>query len=85
MVQQAALLKMPALLLQGARDAFVSPTGAQAVNAALGAHGNPDHTLNVYPDLGHSLGPATSTADDHMRPMSPRPLADLAHWLTTHR
>ncbi len=83
--QQASVLKMPVLLLQGTNDASAPPAGVRTLDAALGAAGNTDHTLKLYAGLGHSLGPARDTADDLMRPISRQPLDDLAQWLSAHR
>jgi pimeloyl-ACP methyl ester carboxylesterase len=80
--EQASRLHLPVLILQGAQDANVPVAGARTLAAAL--QGNPDHTLKIYPDLGHSLGPATSPIDDNFRPIAQAPLADLAAWLGAH-
>lgn len=39
----------------------------------------------MYRGLGHSLGRATDRADDDLRPITTRPMADFAHWLDHHR
>jgi len=82
---QAPRLKLPVLILQGANDANVPPAGAREINAALNAGGASDHTLNIYPGLGHSLGPADSVIDDNFRPIALAPLVDLADWLGRHQ
>jgi len=82
---QAPRLKLPVLILQGANDANVPPAGARELNAALGASGVGGHTLNIYPGLGHSLGPAASVIDDNFRPIALAPLVDLADWLGRHQ
>lgn len=80
---QAPRLRLPMLILQGANDANVPPRGARHLDAALTA--NPDHTLLLYPGLGHTLGQAASPIDDNFRPIAPAPLADLTAWLARHR
>ena len=80
---QAPRLRLPTLILQGANDANVPPRGARYLDAALTA--NPDHTLLLYPGLGHTLGLAASPIDDNFRPIAPTPLADLTAWLARHR
>lgn len=80
---QALRLRLPVLILQGANDANVPPRGARQLDAALTA--NPDHTLLLYPGLGHTLGLAASPIDDNFRPIAPAPLAGLTAWLTRHR
>jgi pimeloyl-ACP methyl ester carboxylesterase len=77
--EQAPRLRLPVLILQGDRDANVAPAGARRLDAAL--TNSPPHTLRSYPNLGHSLGPATSVIDDNFRPMATQPLTDLTTWL----
>jgi dienelactone hydrolase len=80
----AAQLKEPVLILQGANDGAVPPAGAQRFDAALAANGNHDHTLKLYPGLGHSLGPASGPSDDNFRPIVEQPMQDLVAWLQLH-
>jgi hypothetical protein len=80
LLQLAPRLTMPLLILQGENDANINPDGARALNAALGSS---DHTLKVYPGLGHSLGAAKDVTDDDFRPMAQQPLEDLAAWCET--
>jgi fermentation-respiration switch protein FrsA (DUF1100 family) len=82
--EQASNLKLPVLILQGGNDANTPLKGAQVLDHALAAAGNPDHQLNVYPGLGHSLGPAANPIDDNFRPIAQRPLADILAWLAAH-
>ncbi len=82
---QAPRLKLPVLILQGANDANVPLAGARELNAALAVSGVSDHTLHIYPGLGHSLGPAATVIDDNFRPIALAPLADLADWLGRHQ
>jgi uncharacterized protein len=82
LLELAPDLKLPVLILQGENDANVAAQGARALDAAL--TGTPDHTLKVYPGLGHSLGRAPSVIEDDFRPIAPEPLADLAAWLQAH-
>ena len=49
------------------------------------AQGNPDHTLKIFPGLGHSLGPATRLLDDNFRPIAPLPRQALVEWLQAYR
>lgn len=79
--EQAAALRHPLLILQGENDANVPVFGAQWLDTLLVA--NPDHTLLLYPGLGHSLGQAASAVADNFAPMQPQPIADLVDWLTT--
>ena len=79
--QQAPNLKMPVLILQGANDANVPPSGARALSAKLERVGNPDHMLELYPGLGHSLGKTSSVIADNFQPLAQRPLEDLVTWL----
>ncbi len=80
--EQAPALKLPLLILQGANDANVPPTGAQLLDTAVA--GNPDHTLKVYAGLGHSLGPASSAGDDGFRPIAAVPMDDTLAWIMSH-
>lgn len=81
LLEAAATLKLPVLVLQGANDANVPLRGAVALEAALKAAGNTDVTLKVYAGLGHTLGLASSLIDDNFRPIAAAPLTDLAAWL----
>ena len=82
--QQAPKLTMPVLILQGANDANVPPSGAEVLAAALKKAGNDDVILHLYPGLGHSLGEASSVIADDFQPITQRPLEDLAEWLEGH-
>ena len=82
--QQAASLKVPLLILQGAHDASVPARGVEVLEAELDKTGHPDYTLEVYPSLGHSLGKASSVITDNFQPIAQQPLADLVGRLRTH-
>jgi len=84
LVAAAPRLKLPVVILQGRNDANVPFQGAVELRAALIAGGNRDATLNLYPGLGHTLGPARDAIDDNFRPIAARPLADLLSWLARH-
>jgi dienelactone hydrolase len=71
----------PILIIHGEEDANVSPELSERVEAALAEAGHPDHTLILYPGLGHSLGPAETVFDDNFAPISSEPLADVLAWL----
>jgi hypothetical protein len=57
----------------------VPPFGAQLLDVLL--VGNPQHMLLRYPELGHSLGEASSIVADNFGPLAVQPLDDLAAWL----
>jgi pimeloyl-ACP methyl ester carboxylesterase len=78
--EQAPLLVQPVLILQGEHDANVPDFGAQLLDTLL--VGNPDHTLLLYPGLGHSLGEAESAVTDNFGPMQLESIQDLVDWLT---
>ena len=80
-IDTIANLPIPILIIHGENDANVSPELSQQVEAALDEAGHPDHTLILYPGLGHSLGPAETVFDDNFAPISPEPLADVLAWL----
>jgi fermentation-respiration switch protein FrsA (DUF1100 family) len=69
------------LILHGENDANVPPEAAERIDAALAEAGHPDHTLLIYPELGHSLGPAPTVFADDFAPIATEPLADLLAWL----
>ena len=83
-MKQAPNLKLPVLILQGANDANVPPSGAEAFNAKLERVGNAEHTLELYPGLGHTLGKTPNVIKDNFQPMAERPLEDLVGWLEAH-
>jgi len=80
----AAQLKLPMLILQGGNDANIDPRDAQELDTALTKAGNTDHTLKIYPGLGHSLGKAASVTQDDFVPMEDGPMNDMVTWLKTH-
>jgi pimeloyl-ACP methyl ester carboxylesterase len=82
--EQAGRLRLPLLVLQGANDGNVPPASAHILDEALRRHRNPDHTLRMYPGLGHSLGPTTDSSEDDLRPIDGLPMADLVTWLDQH-
>lgn len=75
----ASKLSMPILILQGANDGNTPKEEAEALNRALIA--NHDHTLKVYPGLGHSLGVTPSIIEDGFKPITRAPMQFLARWL----
>ncbi len=77
LIQLAPKLETPTLILQGENDANISAEGARDLDKAL----KNIHTLKLYPNLGHSLGEASSLIDDRFRPMNPQPIQDMADWL----
>ncbi|MFJ9367553.1 serine aminopeptidase domain-containing protein [Nocardia sp. NPDC101769] len=84
-IEQAPKLTAPVLILQGAEDANVPPAGSSSLDAALATAGNRDHTLHVFPGLGHSLGPTPDVLHDDFQPIDQSALDALAHWLDAHR
>ncbi|QLG09792.1 alpha/beta hydrolase [Deinococcus sp. D7000] len=80
----APKLKMPVLILQGENDGNIDPADARELDAALAAAGNTEHTLKLYPGLGHSLGPAADITKDEFAPMAGGPINDMAAWLRAH-
>ncbi|WP_405162809.1 alpha/beta hydrolase [Nocardia sp. NBC_01499] len=82
--EQARELSGPVLVLQGTEDANVPPAGATALDAALTLAGNRDHTLRVFPGLGHSLGLAPDVVRDNFEPIDPSALDAIGQWLDAH-
>ena len=80
----APQLKLPMLILQGNNDANIDPRDAQELDTALTKAGNADHTLKIYPGLGHSLGKAASVTQDDFAPMEGGPVNDVVAWLKMH-
>lgn len=79
-LDQVPKLTQPVLVLQGANDANVPPSGSRTLDSALGASGKA-HTLREYPGLGHSLGLTSTVLTDDFQPIDGGPLADLVSWL----
>ncbi|OLV18572.1 alpha/beta hydrolase family protein [Deinococcus marmoris] len=77
----APTLKIPVLILQGENDGNIDPASTRQLNSALAAAGNTNHTLKLYPGLGHSLGPAKDLTLDDFAPMARGPMNDMAAWL----
>ncbi|BEK97750.1 alpha/beta hydrolase [Nocardia seriolae NBRC 15557] len=84
-IEQAPKLTAPVLILQGTEDANVPPSAATALDTALSTAGNHDHTLHLFPGLGHSLGPTPDPLHDNFQPIDQSALDTLAHWLDSRR
>lgn len=82
LISFASRLTVPILILQGANDGNTPKGGAEELDRALAA--NRDHTLKIYPGLGHSLGIAPTMLEDSFAPIANRPLQDMAGWLSVH-
>lgn len=80
-LDSVAQVKQPIVLLHGENDANVPPQSSVQIDAALAEASNPDHTVKLYPELGHSLGPAATVYDDTFAPIASEPLQDVASWL----
>lgn len=65
-------LTMPLLIMHGAADAYVSPSGSQL---AYERAGSSDKTLKLYPNLRHEI---------MNEPEKYEVLADIAAWLEAH-
>lgn len=76
-----AELRLPVLILQGARDANVPARGAQILYEALLNLGHEDVALLWYDELGHSLGETPSVAADNFQPIAEKVIDDVAGWL----
>ncbi|GHG01220.1 alpha/beta hydrolase [Deinococcus piscis] len=77
---QAPQLKVPVLVLQGTNDANTPAAYLPRLTEALDTAGV-DHTVRLYPGLGHSLGPARSMVADDFAPVAEEPLRDLVQWV----
>ncbi|MVU81496.1 prolyl oligopeptidase family serine peptidase [Nocardia sp. ET3-3] len=84
-IEQAPNLTAPVLILQGAEDANVPPSAASTLDTALTAAGNRDHTLHLFPGLGHSLGRTPDVLHDNFQPIDQTALDTLAEWLDARR
>ncbi|MFE3192693.1 alpha/beta hydrolase family protein [Nocardia sp. NPDC059240] len=84
-IEQAPKLTAPVLILQGEQDANVPPAAASLLDTALAATGNRDHTLRLFPGLGHSLGRTPDVLHDDFQPIDSAALDALATWLDAHR
>lgn len=67
-----ASLKIPLLVLHGAADAYVNPSGSQL---AYERAASTDKTLKLYPNLRHEI---------MNEPEKYEVLADIAAWLEAH-
>ena len=74
-------VKTPLLILQGESDAVISVAMVKSLLNALDESGHEDHTLKLYPNLGHTLGYAETRVDDDMQEIASEPLEDLTAWL----
>jgi alpha-beta hydrolase superfamily lysophospholipase len=65
-------LILPVLIMHGAADPFVNPSGSQLAYERIGAS---DKTLKLYPGLRHEI---------HNEPEKPQVLGDVCDWLDAH-
>ncbi|MGL5852001.1 MAG: alpha/beta fold hydrolase [Phycicoccus sp.] len=70
----------PALLLNGENDIQTPVRGAYVVDDALEKAGNPDHTIKVYPGIGHAMNYTLKWKGDFGDP-DPMVVKDIADWL----
>jgi uncharacterized protein len=75
-----AAYKRPVLLLHGENDNATVVQGVRETEAALAKAKHPDYKLIVYPGLGHTLYPATATAQPLGSPTA-EVMKDLDTWL----
>ncbi|MFI1913384.1 alpha/beta hydrolase family protein [Nocardia sp. NPDC020380] len=83
-LDQAPKLTGPVLILQGQEDANVPAAGAAGLDAALALTGNRDHSVRVFPGLGHSLGRTPDALTDDFQPIDTTALDALSQWLDAH-
>lgn len=69
----------PSFLLNGENDIQTVPRGAYRADAALAA-ARRDHTLKIYPGLGHGMN-RTSGFDQHFGEPDQEVIADVVRWL----
>lgn len=77
---QAAFIKVPVLVLQGANDASTPAKYLPVLTDALKKNGV-QTTVKVYPGLGHSLGKTPSIILDNFQPIEAQPMNDTAAWI----
>jgi uncharacterized protein len=73
--------KGPILILHGEHDGNVPPADARRIAGVLGAAGHRDHTLHLYPGLGHTLGRVADSYRDDYPPIEPGVIRDIVAWL----
>ncbi|MGL5927884.1 MAG: alpha/beta hydrolase family protein [Dermatophilaceae bacterium] len=71
----------PALLLNGENDIQTPVRGAYVADDALERAGNPDHTLKVYPGMGHAMNHTLKWKGDFGDP-DPAVVRDIVDWVT---
>ncbi len=69
------------LILQGENDTQIPVQEARLLDERLNEVGHPDHTLIIYPGLGHSFHPSKNWIQP-LGPMEEIVLQDLYSWLT---
>ncbi|MGL4178789.1 MAG: alpha/beta hydrolase family protein [Dermatophilaceae bacterium] len=71
----------PALLLNGENDIQTPVRGAYVADDALERAGNPDHTLKVYPGIGHAMNYTLKWKGDFGDP-DRAVVRDIVDWVT---
>ncbi len=74
----------PTLLLNGDNDSQTLVRGAYLADAAIAAAGRKDHTLKVYPGVGHTMNQTARFVGGYDEP-DPKVLNDIQSWLAKHR
>jgi hypothetical protein len=70
------------LILQGENDTQIPVQEARLLDEKLSEVNHPDHTLIVYPGLGHTFYPSKNWIQP-LGPIGENVLADLHSWLTS--
>jgi hypothetical protein len=70
------------LILQGENDTQIPVQEARLLDEKLTEINHPDHTLIIYPGLGHTFYPSTNWIQP-LGPIGENVLADLHSWLTS--
>ncbi|MDP9799189.1 acetyl esterase/lipase [Catenuloplanes nepalensis] len=74
----------PTLLLNGENDLQTPARAAIAADAAVGAAGNPDHTIIIYPGMAHTMN-ITPKFTPEFRDPDAQVVTDIRAWLKSHR
>jgi pimeloyl-ACP methyl ester carboxylesterase len=74
----------PTLMLNGENDLQTPARAALVADAAVGAAGNPDHTIVIYPGMAHTMNITAKFTPEFGEPDA-QVVTEIQGWLKAHR
>ena len=84
LIDSVKTVQQPILIVQGGNDALVPAQNAKYVDNILTSIDNADHTMLLFPGLGHSLSLVYSIFEDKFGSVEPEALDGIDMWINSH-